>query len=265
MLRRHPQPDPRRFEKLSAVCASFGCELKTGTNLELATSLNAACAVLAEKSAAGDAVAAAGGELLGTVLRIMTTRCMSQAVYFCAGQQAREEYRHYGLAVPIYTHFTSPIRRYADVIVHRMLAAAIGAEPLVAGYDDKSAQATLCDNINRRTLMAQLAGRASTELYTRIYLKNAPGAIVETAVVMATRARGAVVFVPRLGIEAFVRLAPEEWSFEEADEEAGRHLSTLTAVAGGGGRLSALAQVKVSIALTQTDAMREELVLTLVE
>ena len=94
LLRRHPQPDPRRFEKLSAVCASFGCELKTATNLELATSLNAACATLGER-----VKESSDGELLGTVLRIMTTRCMSQAVYFCAGQQSRAEYRHYGLAV----------------------------------------------------------------------------------------------------------------------------------------------------------------------
>lgn len=37
-----------------------------------------------------------------------------------------EDRRHYALSVPLYTHFTSPIRRYADVMVHRLLEAAQG-------------------------------------------------------------------------------------------------------------------------------------------
>ncbi len=46
-----------------------------------------------------------------TMLRILATRCMMQALYFCSGMVSKNEYSHYGLACPIYTHFTSPIRR----------------------------------------------------------------------------------------------------------------------------------------------------------
>jgi exosome complex exonuclease DIS3/RRP44 len=44
---------------------------------------------------------------------------------------------HYGLAVPQYTHFTSPIRRYADVLVHRLLASAIDVTSLTNEMTDK--------------------------------------------------------------------------------------------------------------------------------
>lgn len=65
------------------------------------------------------------------------TRCMMPAQYLCSGEHAQEEWHHYGLAAPIYTHFTSPIRRYADVCVHRLLGAAIGVAPLPAFLMDK--------------------------------------------------------------------------------------------------------------------------------
>ena len=60
-----------------------------------------------------------------TLLRIMATRCMMQAVYFCSGMIAEEDFQHYGLATPIYTHFTSPIRRF--------VASTPGGSPLPKG------------------------------------------------------------------------------------------------------------------------------------
>lgn len=51
------------------------------------------------------------------VIRIMATRCMFPAAYFCSGEVAQEDWHHYGLAAPIYTHFTSPIRRSVEVVV----------------------------------------------------------------------------------------------------------------------------------------------------
>ena len=62
-------------------------------------------------------------------------------------------------------------RSYADVIVHRLLAAAIGISPLPKEYEDKTAMRALCDNMNRRHLMSQLAGRASVALHTGIFFK----------------------------------------------------------------------------------------------
>lgn len=51
---------------------------------------------------------------------------MMRANYFCAGEEKTVDYRHhYALNVDFYTHFTSPIRRYCDVIVHRLLSGAI--------------------------------------------------------------------------------------------------------------------------------------------
>jgi exoribonuclease R len=87
-----------------------------------------------------------------TILRMMATRCMTQALYFPAGTVPSEQYRHYGLAIPIYTHFTSPIRRYADVIVHRQLAVILGVfkKEEVSKMFSRAHLQTVSDEMNRR-------------------------------------------------------------------------------------------------------------------
>ncbi|CAI5992066.1 unnamed protein product [Closterium sp. NIES-64] len=148
------------------------------------------------------------GPCFDNLTRILTTRCMTQAVYFPSGQLAPAEYHHYGLAAPIYTHFTSPIRRYADVVVHRLLAAAIGLTPLPDQTKDKTALTALTDNLNYRNRNAQMAGRASVELHTLIFFRTRP-TDAEGRIVMV-RSNGLIVFVPKYGIKGPVYLVPKE-------------------------------------------------------
>ena len=107
-----------------------------------------------------------------TMLRIIATRCMYQAIYFCSGSVNRADYLHYGLAVPIYTHFTSPIRRYADIMVHRLLSTSIAVDETYPELLDKLQVQSICNNLNYRKRMADYAGRASVALNTHVSSVN---------------------------------------------------------------------------------------------
>lgn len=61
-------------------------------------------------------------QVFQSALSLLTVKTMQLAKYICTNDvEDRYDYRHYALAVPLYTHFTSPIRRYADLVVHRQV------------------------------------------------------------------------------------------------------------------------------------------------
>ncbi|XP_011146134.1 exosome complex exonuclease RRP44 [Harpegnathos saltator] len=190
MLRRHPTPPQNNLEPLIKAARNQGFTINVNTGKELAQSLDEAKKV--------------SNPYFNTMLRILATRCMMQAVYFISGMHQSEEYSHYGLACPIYTHFTSPIRRYADIIVHRLLSVCIGADATYPELLDKKKNNLLCQNLNYRNRMAQYASRASVALHTHLFFRDKVQD--EEGYILFVRKNALQVLIPKYGIEGTLYL-----------------------------------------------------------
>ena len=114
VYRVHDEPNPEKLNTFVEFVAKLGFSMKTGSRKALAESYNR----LFEN------IAGRGEE---NMIDTIAIRTMSKAYY------STENIGHYGLAFPYYTHFTSPIRRYPDLMVHRLLDLYL--------HDGKSASA----------------------------------------------------------------------------------------------------------------------------
>ncbi|KAJ3015748.1 hypothetical protein HKX48_004403 [Thoreauomyces humboldtii] len=103
-----------------------------------------------------------------SVLRQLCIKPMMRARYFCTGELGIDEWSHFALNVPLYTHFTSPIRRYCDLMVHRMLEAVCDETPGdLYTKDEVSKVSKIC---NDRKDGSKDAQEASQKLYLCAYL-----------------------------------------------------------------------------------------------
>jgi ribonuclease R len=119
----------------------------------------------------------AAGTVVAPLVNDLVLRCQAQAAY------SPDNIRHFGLGLPRYAHFTSPIRRYADLLVHRALIAAanaagdefgLGALPAGIGRDEMAALGAHISATERRAVAAE---RAAIERYRATLLAGQVGSL----------------------------------------------------------------------------------------
>ncbi|MEX0370448.1 MAG: ribonuclease R, partial [Tateyamaria sp.] len=155
LFRDHEEPSPDKLDSLRETAQAAGLNLAKGQVLQT-SHLNR---LLAQAANTEDA----------ELINISTLRSMTQAYY------SPQNFGHFGLALRSYTHFTSPIRRYADLIVHRALIAAHGwGNDGLSPEDIENLEktGTHISDTERRSMVAE---RDTTDRYLAAYLSERVG------------------------------------------------------------------------------------------
>ena len=158
LFRVHGDPVPEASEKLRRTLSIYGISMP-GQLSPRASSLS-------------KTVKEAEGTPLFPIIRDAVLRSMQKAVY------STDNSGHYGLALRDYMHFTSPIRRYPDLIVHQAITAYEEGN-LPVRSESMSTLADMCSQLERR---AALAERETTELMALLYLSRETGKVFEGVV-----------------------------------------------------------------------------------
>ena len=149
IYRVHDEPDIEKLASLQNIISKFGYKINTETKESTSDSLN-------------KLLSDVHGKAESNMIETLTIRTMSKAVY------TTQNIGHYGLAFGYYSHFTSPIRRYPDVITHRLLQHYLdgGDSPKADKYEEKSKHSS------KREELASKAERDSIKYMQVKYMQD---------------------------------------------------------------------------------------------
>lgn len=148
LLRAHPDLDAEKKTKLEEFFTKAGME----GLIDLTNSKSLSLSLEALRSQ-GDS-----GRFNVAMRKFLT--CLQCAKYMCINDSDPEEYQHYGLNFALYTHFTSPIRRYADLLVHRLVTLSLKHEAKTRELIELMDYSKYADLCSEKSLNAK---RASTQ------------------------------------------------------------------------------------------------------
>ena len=159
IYRIHDEPIHDKVDQFKNFVSKLGFELKSGSRKQFSDSLNSMFEKAKDKNEYN---------LLGQ----LSIRMMARAIY------STENIGHYGLAFPFYSHFTSPIRRYPDLMVHRLLEAYLHHEPSVKQNEYEEH----CKHCSMMEQKATEAERASVKYKQAEYMADKIGQVFEATV-----------------------------------------------------------------------------------
>jgi ribonuclease R len=203
VYRIHDKPNPEKLSSFSYFIKRFGYTLDTQDVKGLPAAMNKLM----------DDVS---GKKEQNVIETLALRSMAKAIY------STENIGHYGLSFSHYTHFTSPIRRYPDMMVHRLLTRYLEGQPSRDG--DKFEK--LCEYSSKRERLATDAERASIKYKQVEFMKDKIGQVFD-GVISGVTEWGIYVEIIENQCEGMIALRELQDDFFEYDEEnysiRGRH------------------------------------------
>ncbi|XP_014219455.1 DIS3-like exonuclease 2 [Copidosoma floridanum] len=184
LLRSHAEPSERILKKTQELLLKFGVILDVESAGTLHNSLMNWHQACIDSGPNGTDVS----QYRWMVINSLCAKSMVRAVYKCSsGVKIPDELRHYALNTEFYTHFTSPIRRYPDCIVHRLLYASIKNIPLPDEWTSQVC-AKVAKNCNVKKHSAKQAQEQSNTLYFT-YMLDLKGSMNVMAIVMDVKER----------------------------------------------------------------------------